>query len=120
MAMHHDGMKYSLASRELIADSIEVMAMAHPLDGLVLMPNCDKIIPGMLMAALRLNIPAIVISGGPMLAGRYQGQAVDLITVFEGVGAVKAGKMTKPSSKSSRSAPAPAAVPAPACSPPTP
>ncbi len=91
LAMHHQGMKYSLPSRELIADSIEVMAMAHPLDGLILVANCDKIIPGMLMAALRLNIPAILISGGPMLAGRYRGKAVDLITVFEGVGAVKAG-----------------------------
>jgi len=93
LAMHHEGMKYSLASRELIADSIEVMAMAHPFDGLVLIPNCDKIIPGMLMAALRLNIPAIVISGGPMLAGTYQGRSVDLITVFEGVGAVRAGHL---------------------------
>ncbi len=93
LAMHHEGMKYSLASRELIADSIEVMAMAHPFDGLVLIPNCDKIIPGMLMAALRLNIPAIVISGGPMLAGFHQGRAIDLITVFEGVGAVKAGRL---------------------------
>ena len=91
LAMHHEGMKYSLASRELIADSIEVMAMAHPFDGLVLIPNCDKIIPGMIMAALRLNIPAILISGGPMLAGTFHGRAVDLITVFEGVGAVKAG-----------------------------
>ena len=72
IAMNHDGMKYSLASRELIADSIEIMAMAHPFDALVLIPNCDKIIPGMLMAALRLNIPAIVISGGPMLAGRIR------------------------------------------------
>lgn len=94
IAMHHEGMKYSLASRELIADSIEVMAMAHPFDGLVLIPNCDKIIPGMIMAALRLNIPAMVISGGPMLAGHYQGRAIDLITVFEGVGAVTAGTMT--------------------------
>ena len=93
LAMHHAGMKYSLPSRELIADSIEIMAMAHPVDGLVLVANCDKIIPGMLMAALRLNIPAILISGGPMLAGRFKGQAVDLITVFEGVGAVKAGKI---------------------------
>ncbi len=95
IAMGHLGMKYSLASRELIADSTEVMAMAHPFDGLVLVPNCDKIIPGMLMAALRLNIPAIFISGGPMLAGRHEGKAVDLISVFEGVGAVKAGKMTE-------------------------
>ncbi|MGA7577502.1 MAG: dihydroxy-acid dehydratase [Desulfobaccales bacterium] len=93
LAMHHQGMKYSLPSRELIADSVEVMATAHPVDGLVLVANCDKIIPGMLMAALRLNIPAILISGGPMLAGRYQGKEVDLITVFEGVGAVKAGKI---------------------------
>jgi dihydroxy-acid dehydratase len=93
LAMHHQGMKYSLPSRELIADSVEIMAMAHPVDGLVLVCNCDKIIPGMLMGALRLNIPSILISGGPMLAGRYQGREVDLITVFEGVGAVKAGKI---------------------------
>ena len=95
LAMHHEGMKYSLASRELIADSIEVMGMAHPFDGLVLIPNCDKIIPGMIMAALRLNIPAIVISGGPMLAGQHHGQSIDLISVFEGVGAVKAGRMSE-------------------------
>ncbi|MEW6659998.1 MAG: dihydroxy-acid dehydratase [Thermodesulfobacteriota bacterium] len=93
LAMHHQGMKYSLPSREIIADSVEIMATAHPVDGLVLVANCDKIIPGMLMAALRLNIPAILISGGPMLAGRFQGKDVDLITVFEGVGAVKAGKI---------------------------
>ncbi|OPY12921.1 MAG: Dihydroxy-acid dehydratase [Syntrophus sp. PtaB.Bin001] len=95
IAMGHLGMKYSLASRELIADSTEVMVMAHPFDGLVLVPNCDKIIPGMLMAALRLNIPAIFVSGGPMLAGHLAGKPVDLISVFEGVGAVKAGKMTE-------------------------
>ncbi len=95
IAMGHTGMKYSLASRELIADSVEVMAMAHPFDGLVLVPNCDKIIPGMLMAALRLNIPALFVSGGPMLAGRLGDKAADLITVFEGVGAVKAGRMTQ-------------------------
>ena len=94
IAMGHAGMKYSLASRELIADSIEIMAMAHPFDALVFIPNCDKIIPGMLMAALRLNIPCIFISGGPMLAGRLQNKVVDLISVFEGVGAVKAKKMT--------------------------
>lgn len=94
IAMNHAGMKYSLASRELIADSIEIMATAHPFDAMVFIPNCDKIIPGMLMAALRLNIPSIFISGGPMLAGRLQGRAVDLISVFEGVGAVKAKKMT--------------------------
>ena len=95
IAMNHQGMKYSLASRELIADSLEVMACAHPFDALVLIPNCDKIVPGMLMAALRLNIPSIVISGGPMLAGKIRGKKIDLITVFEGVGAVKSGKMTE-------------------------
>ena len=95
-------MKYSLASRELIADSVEVMAMAHPFDALVLIPNCDKIIPGMLMAALRLNIPSIFISGGPMLAGKLRGKPVDLITVFEGVGAVKSGKMTARQLKETR------------------
>ncbi len=91
LAMHHQGMKYSLPSRELIADSIEIMATAHPVDGLLLVANCDKIIPGMLMAALRLNIPALLISGGPMLAGRFKGKEVDLISVFEGVGAARAG-----------------------------
>ncbi len=95
IAMGHAGMKYSLASRELIADSIEIMASAHPFDALVFIPNCDKIIPGMLMAAMRLNIPAIFISGGPMLAGKMAGKAVDLISVFEGVGAVKAKRMTQ-------------------------
>ncbi len=94
LAMNHPGMKYSLASRELIADSIEVMVTAQPFDALVLVPNCDKIIPGMIMAALRLNIPAIVVSGGPMLAGRHGGKAIDLISVFEGVGAVKAKRMS--------------------------
>ena len=94
IAMGHVGMKYSLASRELIADSVEIMAIAHPFDGLVFIPNCDKVVPGMLMAALRLNIPSIFISGGPMLAGKLRGKPVDLITVFEGVGAVRSGKMT--------------------------
>ncbi len=94
IAMNHPGMRYSLASRELIADSVEIMAMAHPFDGLVLIPNCDKIIPGMLMAALRLNIPAIMISGGPMMAGRVDGKQVDLISVFEGVGSFKAGQIS--------------------------
>ncbi|NTV44043.1 MAG: dihydroxy-acid dehydratase, partial [Syntrophobacteraceae bacterium] len=95
IAMNHAGMRYSLASRELIADSVEVMATAHPFDGMVLIPNCDKIIPGMLMAALRVNIPAIVISGGPMLAGKVGSKPVDLISVFEGVGALKAGQITE-------------------------
>jgi len=93
IAMGHTGMKYSLASRELIADSIEVMAIAHPFDALVMIPNCDKIIPGMLMAALRLNIPTIFISGGPMMAGILEGKTVDLISVFEGVGKVKSRQM---------------------------
>jgi len=94
IAMNHLGMKYSLASRELIADSVEVMAIAHSFDALVFIPNCDKVIPGMLMAAARLNIPSIFISGGPMLAGSYRGQRVSLSNVFEGVGAVAAGRMT--------------------------
>ena len=93
LAMNHVGMKYSLMSRELIADSVEVMATAHPFDGLILIPNCDKVIPGMMMAALRLNIPAVVVSGGPMLPGSYKGKATDLISIFEAVGAVAAGKM---------------------------
>ena len=94
IAMGHPGMKYSLASRELIADSVEVMAMAHAFDALVFIPNCDKVVPGMLMAAARLNIPSIFVSGGPMLAGRQQGKALDLNSLFEAVGAVTAGKMT--------------------------
>jgi dihydroxy-acid dehydratase len=95
IAMNHEGMKYSLGSRELICDSVEVMAKAYPFDGIVLIANCDKIIPGMMMAAMRLNIPAIMVSGGPMLAGRFRGKAVDLISVFEGVGKVAAGLMTE-------------------------
>ncbi|MCR4424582.1 MAG: dihydroxy-acid dehydratase [Firmicutes bacterium] len=93
IAMNHTGMKYSLPSRELIADTIEVMTVAHQLDALVMVTNCDKIIPGMLIAAARLNIPTVIVSGGPMLAGRLDGRAIDLNTVFEAVGAVKAGKM---------------------------
>lgn len=95
IAMNHQGMKYSLASRELIADSVEVMVEAHAFDGLVLVTACDKIVPGMLMAAARLNIPAIVVSGGPMLAGRFRGRDVSLSKVFEAVGLVKAGLMTE-------------------------
>jgi dihydroxy-acid dehydratase len=95
IAMNHEGMKYSLGSRELIADSVEVMAMAHPFDGLVMIPNCDKTVPAMLMAALRINIPSIIISGGPMMAGSYCGKDIDLITVFEGVGKVAVGEMSE-------------------------
>lgn len=99
IAMNHTGMKYSLGSRELIADSIEVMAVAHAFDAMIMVTNCDKIVPGMLMAAARLNIPTIVISGGPMLAGEHPEKAgsekIDLVTVFESVGAVLSGKMTE-------------------------
>ncbi len=95
IAMGHEGMKYSLGSRELIADSIEIMARAHAFDGLVLVTNCDKIVPGMLMAAARINIPTVVISGGPMLAGRYEGKDISVTQVFEGPGMVLAGKITE-------------------------
>jgi dihydroxy-acid dehydratase len=95
IAMNHAGMKYSLPSRELIADSVEIMAEAHAFDALVFIPNCDKIIPGMLMAAVRLDLPAIFISGGPMLAGHIDGKKIDVNTVFEAVGAVSAGNMSK-------------------------
>lgn len=94
IAMGHTGMKYSLASREIIADSVESMVRAHCFDGLVCIPNCDKIIPGMLMASVRLNIPTIFVSGGPMAAGKdSKGNAVDLISIFEGVASYKAGKI---------------------------
>jgi len=95
IAMNHIGMKYSLASREIIADSVEIMAQAHPFDGLVMIPNCDKVTPGMLMAMLRVNIPSIMVSGGPMLTGRFKGKDVHLVSVFEGVGRVKANTMTE-------------------------
>ncbi len=91
IAMGHIGMKYSLASRELIADSVETMVMAHAFDGMVLVPNCDKIVPGMFMGALRVNLPALIISGGAMLPGNYHGKAMSLSTMFEAVGAKKAG-----------------------------
>jgi dihydroxy-acid dehydratase len=94
IAMGHAGMKYSLPSRELIADCVETMVNAHAFDGMVCIPNCDKIVPGMMMGALRCNIPTIFVSGGPMRAGRTpSGKSADLISVFEGVGAFKAGKM---------------------------
>lgn len=96
IAMNHSGMKYPLASRELIADSIEAMTVAHKFDGLVLVGNCDKIVPGMLMAAARLNIPAVYISGGPMLAGQHKGKPVDLVRgAFEGVGSYTDGKISE-------------------------
>ena len=91
IAMGHEGMKYSLVTRELIADSIECMAKAHAFDALVLIPNCDKIVPGMVMAALRVNIPAVLVSGGPMLAGRHKGKDISLTTMFEVVGSYENG-----------------------------
>ena len=95
IAMGHQGMYYSLPSREIIADSIELVALGHPFDALVFVPNCDKIVPGMLMAALRLNVPSVFISGGPMLAGHFQGQAVSLSSIFQAVGAVMNGTMSR-------------------------
>jgi dihydroxy-acid dehydratase len=95
IAMNHQGMKYSLPSRELIADTVETMAVAHPFDGLVLLASCDKIIPGMLIAAARLNIPSIFLSGGPMLPGRVDGKDTGLDKVFEAVGRFKSGKLSK-------------------------
>ncbi|MFO7749505.1 MAG: dihydroxy-acid dehydratase [Desulfobacteraceae bacterium] len=98
IAMNHRGMHYSLASRELIADSIEVTATAHPFDAIVMVPNCDKIVPGMLMAAARLNIPCVVISGGPMFAGKNpenRHHKIDLVSVFEAVGKVRTGRMSE-------------------------
>lgn len=95
LAMNHEGMKYSLPSRELIADSIEIMVKAHAFDALVLVPNCDKIVPGMIMGALRVNLPTILISGGPMLSGFYQGKNIALSNVFEAVGKFKAGSLSE-------------------------
>lgn len=94
IAMNHEGMRYSLASREIVADTVESMAQAHQFDALVLIPSCDKIVPGMLMAAARLDIPSIVVTGGPMKPGKFKGKSVDLISLYEGVGAVSSGKMT--------------------------
>lgn len=95
IAMNHEGMRYSLASREIVADTVESMTQAHQLDALVMIPTCDKIVPGMLMAAARLDIPSIVVTGGPMLPGEYKGKAVDLIDVYEAVGAVSSGKISE-------------------------
>ena len=95
ISMGHEGMKYSLASREIVADTVESMAQAHQMDALVLIPTCDKVVPGMLMAAARLDIPSIVVTGGPMKPGEFKGKPVDFISVSEGVGAVSSGKMTE-------------------------
>ena len=93
IAMGHQGMKYSLVTRELIADSVECMANAHAFDALVFIPNCDKIVPGMVMAALRVNVPSVIVSGGPMLAGKFKGKEVSLSTMFEAIGSVESGLM---------------------------
>ena len=94
IAMGHKGMKYSLVTRDLIADSTEAMALAHGFDALVMIPNCDKNVPGLLMAAARLNIPTIFVSGGPMLAGHVEGKKTSLSTMFEMVGQYNAGKIS--------------------------
>ncbi len=94
IAMGHQGMKYSLVTRDLIADSTESMALAHAFDALVMVPNCDKNVPGLLMAAARLNIPCIFVSGGPMLAGRFAGHKTSLSSMFEAVGSYNSGKLT--------------------------
>ena len=95
IAMGHEGMRYSLVTRELIADSIECMATAHAFDAMVLVPNCDKVVPGMLMGAARMNLPTTVVSGGPMLAGMVNGKKSNLSVTFEAVGAFNAGKITE-------------------------
>ena len=95
ISMNHDGMKYSLPSREIIAATVESMAKGHSLDGLVLIPSCDKVVPGMIMGASRVNIPTIVVTGGPMESGKYNGKNVDLISVYEAVGELSAGKITE-------------------------
>lgn len=95
IAMNHAGMHYSLPSREVVADSVELMVESHCFDALVFVTNCDKITPGMMMAAARLNLPAIIVSGGPMMAGEYNGEKIDLSSMFEGVGAVRSGRITE-------------------------
>ena len=95
IAMGHIGMKYSLVTRDLIADSTEALAMAHQFDGLVMIPNCDKNVPGLLMAAARVNIPTVFVSGGPMLAGHVKGGKTSLSSMFEAVGSYAAGKMSR-------------------------
>ena len=95
ISMNHEGMKYSLPSREIIAATVESMTKGHAFDGLVLIPSCDKVVPGMIMGASRVNVPSIVVTGGPMAAGSYNGKPADLITVFEAVGSYSAGTMTE-------------------------
>ena len=117
IAMGHGGMLYSLPSREIIADSVETMLKAHCFDGMICIPNCDKIVPGMLMAAMRCNIPTIFVSGGPMKAGKTQaGRTIDLISVFEGVAAHQLGNLSDEGLKELEDPAAPPADAAPACS----
>ncbi len=119
IAMNHPGMRFSLPSRELIADSVEILVQAHAFDGLVFIPNCDKVIPGMLMASVRLNIPSIFVSGGPMLAGRMGDRTVDLNSVFMTVGRSPGSRSPAPNWRHWKRRPAPAAEAAPGCSRPT-
>ena len=121
IAMNHEGMHYSLTSREVIADSVECAVQGHQFDAMVLIPSCDKIVPGMLIAAARLDIPTVLVSGGPMLAGRGRdGSQTDLKSLFDAVGQVTAGTMTEEECHWLEGRPAPPAAAAPACSPPTP
>jgi len=120
--MGHTGMKFSLPSRELIADSVEIMAEAHAFDGLVFIPNCDKVVPGMLMASVRLNLPSVFVSGGPMLAGQMDGAegfvGVDVNSIFERWGESPPARCPRRSSNSSRKLPVRDVALVPACSPP--
>ncbi len=120
IAMGHEGMRYSLCTRELIADSVECVARAHCFDALVFIPNCDKVVPGMLMAAARLNLPCLFVSGGPMLSLEGKGGALDLNSAFEAVGALKAGAIDEAGRLKWRNTPVPGAAPVRACLPPIP
>lgn len=117
IAMGHKGMKYSLVTRDLIADSTECMALAHHFDALVMIPNCDKNVPGLLMAAARVNVPTVFVSGGPMLAGHVKGKKTSLSSMFEAVGSYAAGKFTMEDVEEFETTPAPPALPAPVCTP---
>ena len=115
IAMGHAGMRYSLPSREIIADSAEILIRAHAFQAAIFIGNCDKIIPGMLMAAARVNVPSVFVSGGPMLAGRVRGKKTSLSTMFEAVGAYNAGRIDETNSRTSSAEHAPPAVRAPVC-----
>ena len=115
IAMGHQGMKYSLVTRDLIADSTECMAIAHQFDALVMVPNCDKNVPGLLMAAARVNVPTVFVSGGPMLAGRVKGHKTSLSSMFEAVGSYAAGTMTEEDVKEYEEHACPTWAPVPVC-----